>query len=206
MARDDVKNESIDTAGETASRRLSKAERRQQLLDTALRIVREEGADRLTLGHLAIRAGVSKPVTYEHFGTRSGLLIELYRAMDEQQVTALRQVLAEGQLDAEGMANVLAATYLQCASDTNGEWHAVGAALAGSAEKDAVLRDLLDGYVQLFANALTPYTRVSATQLACRCEGIIGAGEALSAAMVRGRCTEAEAVAALVALIRGALA
>lgn len=205
MARDDVKNESIDTAGETASRRLSKAERRQQLLDTALRIVREEGADRLTLGHLAIRAGVSKPVTYEHFGTRSGLLIELYRAMDEQQVTALRQVLAEGQLDAEGMANVLAATYLQCASDMNGEWHAVGAALAGSAEKDAVLRDLLDGYVQLFANALTPYTRASATQLACRCEGIIGAGEALSAAMVRGRCTEAEAVAALVALIRGAL-
>ena len=126
--------------------------------------------------------------------------------MDEQQVTALRQVLAEGQLDAEGMANVLAATYLQCASDTNGEWHAVGAALAGSAEKDAVLRDLLDGYVQLFAGALAPYARVSATQLACRCEGIIGAGEALSAAMVRGRCTEAEAVAALVALIRGALA
>lgn len=206
MARDDVKNESIDTTGEAASRRLSKAERRQQLLDTALRIVREEGADRLTLGHLAIRAGVSKPVTYEHFGTRSGLLIELYRAMDEQQVTALRQVLAEGQLDAEGMANVLAATYLQCASDTNGEWHAVGAALAGSAEKDAVLRDLLDGYVQLFAGALAPYARVSATQLACRCEGIIGAGEALSAAMVRGRCTEAEAVAALVALIRGALA
>ena len=70
MARDDVKNESIDTTGEAASRRLSKAERRQQLLDTALRIVREEGADRLTLGHLAIRAGVSKPVTYEHFGTR----------------------------------------------------------------------------------------------------------------------------------------
>lgn len=206
MARDDVKNESIDTAGETASRRLSKAERRQQLLDTALRIVREEGADRLTLGHLAIRAGVSKPVTYEHFGTRSGLLIELYRAMDEQQVTALRQVLAEGRLDAEGMANVLATTYLQCASDTNGEWHAVGAALAGSAEKDAVLRDLLDGYVQLFASALAPYTQAPATQLACRCEGIIGAGEALSAAMVRGRCTEAEAVAALVALIRGALA
>jgi AcrR family transcriptional regulator len=42
--------------------RLSKAERRQQLLDTALAIVREEGADRLTLGHLAARAGVSKPI------------------------------------------------------------------------------------------------------------------------------------------------
>ncbi|KAF1006188.1 MAG: HTH-type transcriptional regulator BetI [Luteibacter sp.] len=205
MARDDVNNDRTDTGADAPSRRLSKAERRQQLLDTALRIVREEGADRLTLGHLAIRAGVSKPVTYEHFGTRSGLLIELYRAMDEQQVSVLRQVLATGERDAAQTAGVLATTYLQCASDTNGEWHAVGAALAGSAEKDAVLRDLLDGYVQLFANALAPHSRVSATALACRCEGIIGAGEALSAAMVRGRCSEADAVDALVALIRGAL-
>ena len=47
------------TTERSASRRLSKAERRRQLLDTALVIVREEGADRLTLGHLAARAGVS---------------------------------------------------------------------------------------------------------------------------------------------------
>ncbi len=41
----------LDRVGRrTGSGRLSKAERRRQLLDTALAIVREEGADRLTLG------------------------------------------------------------------------------------------------------------------------------------------------------------
>ncbi|WP_413733412.1 TetR/AcrR family transcriptional regulator [Sodalis sp. RH21] len=61
-------------ATKPSSGRLSKAERRRQLLDTVLVIIREEGADRLTLGHLAVRAGVSKPITYEHFNTRAGLL------------------------------------------------------------------------------------------------------------------------------------
>ncbi|HAC69990.1 MAG TPA: TetR family transcriptional regulator, partial [Pseudomonas sp.] len=61
------------------------------MLETARFIAREEGADRLTLGHLAVRAGVSKPVVYEHFGTRSGLLIELYRWLDLAQMDAFRQ-------------------------------------------------------------------------------------------------------------------
>ena len=70
------------------SGRLPKAERRRRLLNVALAIVCEEGADRLTLGHLATRAGVSKPITYEHFGTWSGLLAELLRSLDEEQVSA----------------------------------------------------------------------------------------------------------------------
>ncbi|MFC7557085.1 TetR/AcrR family transcriptional regulator [Pseudoroseomonas wenyumeiae] len=71
-----MKNNAQEDDEQVTQRRFSKAERRRQLLDTALLIVREEGADRLTLGHLAARAGVSKPVAYDHFGTRSGLLIE----------------------------------------------------------------------------------------------------------------------------------
>lgn len=68
--------------------------RRQQLLETARLIVREEGADRLTLSHLAVRAGVSKPVTYEHFETRTGLLIELYRWIDTERIAAFRTLMA----------------------------------------------------------------------------------------------------------------
>jgi len=63
-----MKHSSQPLVPKPASSRLPKAERRQ-LLAIALVIVREEGADRLTLGHLAARAGVSKPITYEHFGT-----------------------------------------------------------------------------------------------------------------------------------------
>ncbi|WP_437971086.1 helix-turn-helix domain-containing protein [Sorangium sp. So ce260] len=78
---------------EATSKRLPKAERRKQLLETARTIVREEGTDALTLGHLAERAGVSKPIAYEHFKTRSGLLIALALDIDDRQVEVLLAAL-----------------------------------------------------------------------------------------------------------------
>ena len=186
--------------------RLSKTERRQQLLDTALAIVREEGADRLTLGHLAARAGVSKPIAYEHFGTRSGLLIALYKAIDSGKAETLRQTLLATPRGLDETASMLAEAYMHCYADTGGEWHAVGAALSGSEEMGAVHQELLDVYVALFAAALKPHSTLQARQLHLRCVGLIGAGEALSAAMVRGEATEKQAAKALAALMRGSLA
>lgn len=52
-----------------AKKRLPKEERNRQLMDVAWSIVRGEGTDALTLGYLAERAGVTKPVVYDHFGT-----------------------------------------------------------------------------------------------------------------------------------------
>ncbi|GHC23514.1 TetR/AcrR family transcriptional regulator [Aidingimonas halophila] len=187
------------------ARRLSGPERKRQLLDTALRIVREEGADRLTLGYLASRAGVSKPVAYDHFGTRSKLLIELYRLIDRRQSDALRETLTTEGRSFEETASLLAAAHVHCHADTSGEWHAIGAALAGSEEKEAVYQELLDGYVQLFATVLRPYFALEDTELERRCVGLIGAGDALSAAMVRGHCSEADAAKTFALLIRGGL-
>ena len=192
-------------ASRTASRRLSGAERRRQLLDTALLIVREEGADRLTLGHLAARAGVSKPVAYDHFGTRSGLLIELYRWIDTEKVDAFREAMAAGTQGSDETVKVLATTYVQCAADTTGEFHAVGAALAGSEEKAAVFQKLLDNNVQMFVSVLKPHSSLPLAELERRCVGLVGAGEALSAAMVRGRCSKVEAAGTFASLINSAL-
>lgn len=189
----------------TVSKRLTKAERRRQLLDMALVIIREEGANRLTLGYLATRAGVSKPITYEHFGTRSGLLIALYKSLDQQQANALRQALSRGPRNLAGTADVLASTYMRCGADTTGEWHAVGAALAGSEEMGAVYQEVLAGYAQLFAAALAPHSPLLPADLHRRCVGLVGAGEALSLLMVGGQCREPEAAAAFAALIRGGL-
>ncbi|WP_437925086.1 TetR family transcriptional regulator [Sorangium sp. So ce291] len=51
------------------------------------------GTEALTLGHLAERAGVSKPIAYQHFETRSGHLIALARQIDDRQVAALLDAL-----------------------------------------------------------------------------------------------------------------
>ncbi|MET4108377.1 TetR/AcrR family transcriptional regulator [Hymenobacter sp. UYP22] len=185
--------------------RLSKAERRRQLLDTALAIIREEGADRLTLGYLATRAGVSKPIAYEHFSTRSGLLTALYKLLDEQHVQSLQQALTSSQRDLQGTATVLAAAYIRCSLDMGEEWHAVRAALAGSEEMSVVQQELLAGYVQFFQAILAPYSSLPPGALYQRCVGLVGAGEALSVLMLSGQSSELEAAATFSTLIQGGL-
>lgn len=191
------------TDGGRAGRRLSKADRRRQLLDTAMRIVREEGADRLTLGHLAVRAGVSKPVAYDHFETRSELLIALYRWIDTEKVNAFREAMAGSTCGAEEAADLLAAAYIQCAADIDGEFHAVGAALAGSEEKAAVFQELLANSVAMFAAVLAPHSKLGQNELKRCCIGLVGAGEALAAARWRGDCSESEAIATLRSMVGG---
>jgi AcrR family transcriptional regulator len=48
-------------------------ERRQQLLDIARALFAEKGFDATSIEEIAHRAGVSKPVVYEHFGGKEGI-------------------------------------------------------------------------------------------------------------------------------------
>ncbi len=185
--------------------RLQKAQRRQQLLDTARLIVREDGADRLTLGNLAERANVSKPVVYDHFSTRSVLLIELYRWLDTERVNTFRDSMANGDHPLGETVGLLASAFIHCATDTRGEVHAVAASLVGSEEKAAVLEELFDHCVQMFVSVLKPHSALPTDELERRCIGLVGGGEALAGAAVRGNGSEADAVTAFASLIHGAM-
>ena len=48
-------------------------ERREQLLDVGRQLFAERGYDGTSVEEIAARAGVSKPVVYEHFGGKEGL-------------------------------------------------------------------------------------------------------------------------------------
>jgi AcrR family transcriptional regulator len=187
-------------------RKLSKAERREQLLETALAIVREQGTDALTLGYLAERAGVSKPIAYEHFKTRPGLLIALYEQIDNRQVAALLLALERTPRRLEEVARVVSTAYMNCFTSVGPEWHAISAALKGDEEMEAFQRELIDSYVALYRDALAPYSKLPEDELRLRCVGIIGAGDAIARDMVRGRVDEAAAAASLASLIVGWLA
>ena len=56
------------------TRRLPAAERKEQVLDSAAKIVVEEGPAALTMERVAAVAGVSKPVVYAHFANADELL------------------------------------------------------------------------------------------------------------------------------------
>ncbi|WP_395674565.1 TetR/AcrR family transcriptional regulator [Inquilinus sp.] len=185
------------------ARKLPKAERRDQLLDTALAIVREEGTDALTLAHVAERAGVSKPIAYEHFGTRSGLLIALYERIDDRQVAALLEALERTPRRLEDVARVMSDAYMACYLTAGPEALAIAAALSGDGEMEAFHQRLLDRYVAFYQDALAPYSALPPKALHLRCVGLIGAAEAICRDMLRGRVDEARATDTLAALIVG---
>jgi AcrR family transcriptional regulator len=54
-------------------KRMSAAERREQLLDVARGAFAEKGFDAVSVEEIAQRAGVTKPVVYEHFGGKEGI-------------------------------------------------------------------------------------------------------------------------------------
>lgn len=182
-------------------RKLPKPERRMQLLDTARDILRESGVDALTLGHLAERAGVSKPIAYEHFGTREGLLIALSQEIEARHVGKLKAGLEKAAPSLPEIAGVISAAYIGCAVESGPEWLAMSGALRGSAEMDAVQQALADDYVALIAAALGRFSTLSTEDLRLRCAGLAGAAETIARELIRGRTSEDTASAALAALI-----
>lgn len=111
-------------------RRLSRDERQRQLLEVAWRLVREEGTEALTLGRLAEQAGVTKPVVYDHFGTRAGLLAALYQDYDLRQTALMEAALEASEATLEGRADVIARAYVDCVMQQGREIPGVVAALA----------------------------------------------------------------------------
>ncbi len=53
--------------------RMTGRERREQLLDVGRALFAERGFEATSIEEIAARAGVSKPVVYEHFGGKEGL-------------------------------------------------------------------------------------------------------------------------------------
>ncbi|WP_406225045.1 TetR/AcrR family transcriptional regulator [Streptomyces anulatus] len=188
----------------TTPTRLSKPARREQLLDTAVAIVRAQGADGLTLVTLAERAGVSRPIAYDHFGTRPGLLLALHRRLDERHRDAITRALRDAAPGSGEVARVISAAYFACATDMP-ELNAVSAALKGNPEMEAIQHGLTDSYAELMATALLPYSGLAPRALRLRCVGVLGAAEAIAAELNRGRATDGEAVTALTGLIVGGL-
>ncbi len=64
---------STHAAPNGARGRMSGKERRAQLVDVGRRLFAEKGLEGTSVEEIAAKAGVSKPVVYEHFGGKEGL-------------------------------------------------------------------------------------------------------------------------------------
>jgi AcrR family transcriptional regulator len=189
----------------TPSKRMAKEQRRSQLLQTALVIVRDEGTEALTLARLAERAGVSKPIAYEHFGTRAGLLIALFRDYDDRTTEAVRAALNTGGKTLEEVASILSTAYMDTCLSMGPEVSAVYDALSASPETESFRQSWREFLVAEFYTAFAPFMTLSHQESKPILIGLLGAAEMLAEAAVAGRLSSTEAVTALSQIMVGVL-
>ena len=180
--------------------RLSREDRLRQLLDVAWRLAREEGTDALTLPRMAEEAGVTKPVIYDHFGTRNGLLTALYQDFDARQTAVIDAALEAREPTLEGTARVIASSYVDCVLAQGREIPGVLAGLAGSPELEAVKRDYQQAFIEKCRKALDPFIGQESI-LPSGFWAMLGAADALSHAAAIGEITAEQAKAELYEII-----
>lgn len=77
------------------AKRLSPADRREQLLDTAMGIVAESGFAEVSIAAVADRGGVTRPVVYDSFGSRDELLDQLIQRETGRMGAAVYRAMSE---------------------------------------------------------------------------------------------------------------
>ena len=75
--------------------RLPAAERRQQLVETALDLFAAKGLHGTSMDDIAEAAGVTKPVLYQHFRSKRALFLELLDQVGQHLLTAITKATAE---------------------------------------------------------------------------------------------------------------
>jgi len=180
------------TAASSARRRLPREERTRQLLDVAWKLINDEGTDELTLARLAEAAGVTKPITYDHFSTRNGLLAALYEDYDTRQTAIFDAAIEAARSTLQEKARVMASSYVDCVLTQGREISGVLAALCGSPELLEVKRSYQYAFIEKCQGIFAPFAGPQGVAPAGMW-AMLGAADALSQAAVDGDVTDTQA-------------
>lgn len=74
----------------SATARMPRAQRRNQLLELATRVFTEKGYQATSMDDIAAAAGVTKPVLYQHFSSKQSLYIEVLDIIAESMLEEVR--------------------------------------------------------------------------------------------------------------------
>lgn len=181
-------------------RRLPRQARARQLLDVAWKLIGDEGTDALALGRLADEARVTKPIVYDHFGTRSGLLVALYQDFDVRQTAIIDAAIDAARPTLKDKARVISSSYVECVLTQGREIPGVLAALDGSSELATIKRAYQQAFIGKCQNILAPFAGAGGIALPSLW-AMLGAADALSQAAVAGDISPAQAREELLQII-----
>lgn len=182
-----------------ARKRLSAEARRAQLLTVAQSVLEKEGPQTLTLAHLADVAGVSKPVAYDHFETREGLLTALLDEVDSRYEAVARAEIEQSARTLDAIADIVARAYVACALDAGPSVAVLKAAVEASAANQAA-RQSRDRHVSQFQEAFAPVLKAGPAETQLVFVALVAAANAVCDELTSGATDRARAEETLRAL------
>jgi AcrR family transcriptional regulator len=175
---------------------MARADRRDQLLDTAQDVFVDRGFGPASMDDVAEHAGVTKPVLYDHFGSKDGLLAAILQRAGDQMLEAT--VGAVAGLDPEqALADGLTA-YFRFVDDHAGAWslllREVAPGTAAFAAVEQIRQVQVDSIAALIERQLPAPDPARAAFYA---HVVSGAAERLAAVRLTGLRTSPEEAARL---------
>ena len=140
------------------SSRLPKHERRRQLLDAALEVFVAQGYHAAAMDEIAERAGVSKPVLYQHFPGK----LELYLALLDQSVDELVEAVRAALRSTSDNKQRVAATFSAYFEYVESEGQTFRLVFESDLSNEAAVRDRLDRAQRECAEMISPLVRQDA--------------------------------------------
>ncbi|MCB1252274.1 MAG: TetR/AcrR family transcriptional regulator [Austwickia sp.] len=132
--------------------RLSRQARRAQLLEAAQEVFVSSGYHAAAMDEIADRAGVSKPVLYQHFPGKMELYLALLDDANEQLTAAVLAALQTATTDAERVAATMDA-YFEFVSRERTPYRLV---FESDLVNDAAVRERLDRVESAVSAAIAP--------------------------------------------------
>jgi AcrR family transcriptional regulator len=106
--------------------RLMPEQRREQLLDVVLDVIDTDGVGAVSMDAVARRAGVTRPVVYNHFTDANHML---RATLDREEKRALDQIVgampSPGDADLSGAFHHLFDTYLRAVTEAPQRWRSI---------------------------------------------------------------------------------
>lgn len=189
-----------ETSRTSPRRRLARADRARVVLEAAEEIFAARGFARASMAEIAAKAGVTKPVLYDHFGSKDGLLAEVIRRAGADLRAALEAAVASATTPEEALGHGLR-TYFDFIEQHAASWTVLfnegGGSPAGTQALEEVRREQAAYIATLIAAEIAEDRREATPDAAIvYAQAVIGACERLATLRTADPSLDADMVAA----------
>ncbi len=157
-----------------ATPRLSRSERRAQLMAAAKTVFVTQGYHAAAMDDIAVSAGVSKPVLYQHFPSKLELYVDLLGESADEMVRLVRAALTATTDNHERVDNAVAAYFTFVADNDQAYRLIFESDLRGQAEVERIVERATDDCISAITDTITTDTGVDVERARLLASGMVG--------------------------------